>query len=62
VQAAGQFHGHVVEALFGISEHVLDNVAAFDPADDVFNAPPDARNEPIPRPSDLLTIGRAIRN
>ena len=48
MQAAGQLHGHVVEALFGISEHVLDNVAAFDPADDVFNDHPDARNEPIP--------------
>jgi len=47
VQAAGQLHGEVVEALLGVPEHVLDDAAALDPGDDVLDGHADARNEPV---------------
>ena len=47
VQAAGQLHGEVVEALFGVPEHVLDDAAALDPRDDVLDDHADARNKPV---------------
>ena len=50
MQAAGDLHHQIRNALFGQPQDIFDNPTAFDPRDDVFDHYPYTGDKPIQEP------------
>jgi hypothetical protein len=45
MQATGNLHHGISKVFFGVAKNILDNSAAFDPSNDVFDGYPDLGDE-----------------